>query len=518
MKPSAPDQVAIARSAFPAVVSGRDREFLPAALEILETPPPPLPTALIWTICLFALASLVWSVVGRLDVLAVAPGKIETTEYSKVIEPLEPGKIAAIHVRAGEWVTEGELLFELDPAEATADAQAAEDDLNASLAEIDRRRYAINIVRTAESEESQGSRVIHANEPNSADASQTLDSPVEKLSQRRDLKIDWDVSLPESFRLRENAVLATDLAQLSDSLKAFDEQMAQQSATRKRLNASIAMQYTLVSTLDQRVASRQHAIDLSVGTKNNLYDAQEELEKTQVQLAFDQGQLTETDAALMGVQSEKVKTISQFIADNQNRITEASRRFDQARHAFQKVTARLARTKLHSPIDGVVQQTAVTTVGQVVTTAQELAIITPSGSKLQMEALVANVDIGFVKIGQDAVVKVDAFPFTRFGILHGKIVKIASNAIAEQDAKRALADVTVAASNTSPASMPGEPASFVFPITIALDEGAIRTNGAVFPLTSGMTGTVEIKTDTRRVIDYIFSPLAKIVSEAGGER
>ena len=82
-------------------VSGRDREFLPAALEILESPPPPLPIALMATICAVRAAALAWSFVGRLDVHAVAPGKVETAGYSKVIEPLDPGKIAAIHVEAG---------------------------------------------------------------------------------------------------------------------------------------------------------------------------------------------------------------------------------------------------------------------------------------------------------------------------------------------------------------------------------------------------------------------------------
>jgi len=134
------------------MVSGRDREFLSAALEILETPPP-LPIALIGTICLAALAALVWSFVGRLDVYAVAPGKIETAGYSKVIEPLEPGKITAIHVEAGQSVRTGDLLFELDPAEANADARSAEDVLNASLAEIDRRSYVIDAVRRAQAEE-----------------------------------------------------------------------------------------------------------------------------------------------------------------------------------------------------------------------------------------------------------------------------------------------------------------------------------------------------------------------------
>jgi multidrug resistance efflux pump len=132
--------------------------------------------------------------------------------------------------------------------------------------------------------------------------------------------------------------------------------------------------------------------------------------RSQAQLASDEGQLIETDAALRELQSEKAKTVSQFIADNENKLAEASRKRDEARQALAKATARLARTRLNAPIDGVVQQTAVTTVGQVVTTGQQLAVITPSGGKLQVEALVPNLDIGFVKLGQPAVVKVDAFP------------------------------------------------------------------------------------------------------------
>ncbi len=140
----------------PDAVSGRDREFLPAALEILETPPPPVPIALMATIAAFVVVALAWSFFGRLDVHAVAPGKIETVGYAKVIEPLDPGRVAAIHVEAGQAVKAGDLLFELDPAEAAADAKSAEADTNASLAEIARRRYAIEAVRAAEAEMTRG--------------------------------------------------------------------------------------------------------------------------------------------------------------------------------------------------------------------------------------------------------------------------------------------------------------------------------------------------------------------------
>ena len=508
-------------------VSGRDREFLPAALEILESPPPPLPIVLSATICTFALVALAWSFFGRLDVHAVAPGKIETAGYSKVIEPLDPGKVAAIHVEAGQSVHAGDLLFEIDPAEARSDALAAGDALNASRAEIARRRFAIEAVRSAQGEETraEGAPVdARAQKATAAtdfsEARRTAaPSSVEALAGRSDLAVTWDEGLPETFRLREEAVLRADLGALSDTLKALDRQMAQKLATRKRLDMSIAFQHTLMDTLNARVATRQEAIDKSVGTKINLYDAKEELEKSQSQLASDEGQLIETEAALNALQSEKAKAVSQFIADNENKLAEASRKGDEAREALAKAGARLARTKLAAPIDGVVQQTAVTTIGQVVTTGQQLAAITPNGGKLQVEALVANLDIGFVKLGQAAVIKVDAFPFTRFGVLHGKVVKIASAAIPEEEAKRALANATAAANATSsPQTAPGQQQSFVFPVTVALDETAMTIDNAIIPLTPGMTVSVEIKTDSRRVIDYLLSPLAKIASEAARER
>ena len=180
------------------MVTGRDREFLPAALEILETPPPPLPIALMATICACALAALVWSYFGRLDVHATAPGKIETAGYAKVIEPLDPGKIAAIHVEKGQTVKAGDLLLELDPAEADADAASAQNALNASLAEIARRRYAIDAVRAAKTDAQ-----IAQDSPDARskdDARRRPTGSVESLAGQAELKVAWDGAVPEPFR------------------------------------------------------------------------------------------------------------------------------------------------------------------------------------------------------------------------------------------------------------------------------------------------------------------------------
>ena len=492
-------------------VTGRDREFLPAALEILESPPPPAPVAFMMAICAFFALALVWAFVGRLDIHAVAPGKIERVGRAKVIEPLDPGRISAIRVAQGDRVAAGDVLFELDPTEARADAAAQSDAANASLAEAARRLAEIDIAQAAQRRLNAG--LGPAGAP-------SLRASLEAAGHQARDRIVWDASIPEPFRNRESAVMSADLTQLGDALDDLDKQMAQKEATRQRLAMSIAFQETLMMTLNDRVNTRQQAIDLSVGTKINLYDAKEILLKSQAALASDRGQLIETDAALRELQAQKTKAVSQFVADGRNKLGDAARKADEARDGLDKANARLAHTRLVSPADGVVQQMAVTTIGQVVASGQELAVIAPSDGKLQVEALVANLDIGFVKPGQEVSVKVDAFPFTRFGVVKGKVVRIAAEAVDEQVAKRSLSDATAGSSpNLSPSgAAPGQPASFVFPITVELDADSLLIDGAKTPLSPGMTVSAEIKTDSRRVIDYLWSPLAKTASEALRER
>ncbi len=485
------------------MVSGRDREFLPAALEILETPPSPLAVTLLLTICAFFAAALTWSYYGRLDVDAVAPGKIETVLPTKVIQPLEPGKIATIAVENGSRVKAGDLLLELDPTEARADADASRQALDASLAEVARRRYAIDALRAARAD---------AEGPTPVDA-------LLALADQASEKIAFDSATPPATRLREVKVLGADLDQLTSAMLNLDKQVAQKVATRQRLAMGIEFQVTLMKTLTDRVGTRQASIDKEVGTKLGLYDAKEALEKAQASLASDQGQQIETDAALTELKSQKAKTYSQFLADYENKLADASRKADEARQTLNKAMARLARTRMASPIDGIVQQLAVTTVGQVFTTGQQLMVVSPTGGPLQVVALVANQDIGFIKIGQDAVVTVDAFPFTRFGVLKGKIEKIAASAVDEQEAKRTMVNAASAA-NDANASGPaqGQTQSFVFPVTVTLEGNTIDIAGAPVPLSPGMTVAVEVKTDSRRVIDYFLSPLAKLAGESLRER
>lgn len=483
-------------------IAGTDREFLPAALEIQETPPAPLPMAIMGTICAFALAAILWSFLGRLDVHAVAQGKVVSSQSTKIIQPLEPGRVAAIRVENGSRVKAGDLLIELDASEALADERTSADRLDSSLAEIARRRFSTEVVRAAQG------RVARA------DAAATIDTLFTDVG-----PIPFDAAIPEDARRRETAVLAAELGRLADALAAIDKQVVQKQATRSRLEMATANDRRLIDTVLGRVDTRQQAIDMKVGTKINLYDAQESLDRAQASLAADQGQLIETDASIVQLHAEKQKVLSQSIAEDENHIADAARKADEARQMLAKARVHLDRTRLVAPIDGVVQKMAVTTIGQVVTTGQQLLVVTPDQGPLLIDALVSNLDVGFVEVGQDVVVKVDAFPFTRYGTLRGEVVKIATEAVDEAEAKRTLANATAAAAGAAAVgAAPGVPQSFVFPVTVALKDTTIRIDEKTMPLTPGMTVVIDIKTSSRRVIDYVFSPIAKVSSEALRER
>ncbi|MBV1706392.1 MAG: HlyD family type I secretion periplasmic adaptor subunit [Hyphomicrobiales bacterium] len=510
--PKLPEPAKARPAAFPTSgVHGRDREFLPAALEILETPPAPAPVAFMLTICAVFLFALIWSFYGRLDVYAVAHGKVEVVGHAKVIEPLDPGRVIAIHVTEGAPVKAGQLLIELDPTEALADLKAADDAMYSNQADAERRTFAVAAIRAMKGK-------LDAKVDEKAAASDII--ALETTAANADQDPHFAAAIPNFIRARELAVLRADLSRLSDNLADLDKQMAEKRATQKRLAMSIAFQASRIQTLNQLVKVRQNAIKLKVGTKINLYDAIQQLQRSQASLASDQGQLIETAAALSELQGQKIKVVAQFIADNQNKASGAARKADEARQSAAKAAARLARTKLYAPIDGIVEQLSVTTVGQVVTTGQQLMNVSPRNGRLQVEALVANADIGFVRLGQKASIKVDAFPFTSFGALRGKVVAIAPEAVDEQMAKRALANAVAGANaaTASLASSPGHPDVFVFPVTIALDESTIKVGNERIPIAPGMTTEVEIKTHKRRVIDYFLSPLAKVSSEAFHER
>jgi hemolysin D len=180
---------------------------------------------------------------------------------------------------------------------------------------------------------------------------------------------------------------------------------------------------------------------------------------------------------------------------------------------LKKARQKEAYSRLLAPVAGSVQQLTVHTIGQVVTTGQQLMIVVPKGTKLEVEANLLNRDKGFVREGQEARIKVETFDFTKYGVIDGVVTDVSNDAVS-------------LGQNGGPQSGQGQAAAvaaagagaLVFPVRIALSRETIRVGGKEAPLTPGMSVVAEVKTGNRRVIEYLLSPLLKLKDEAFRER
>lgn len=463
-----------------------DREFLPAALEIFETPPSPIRVACIWLICIAFAVALAWSYFGWLEIYALAQGRIQPNGRSKVVQPLEAGKVAAIAVENGSHVAAGDLLIELDPRETAAERDQQARDLESALAEAARRRVAIKAA---------------------GDLSSNMPT------------VRYPEHTSEEIRAREDGVLASDLAQLLSNRASLAAQRAERVAARDRLRGSIAAREKLIALAREHV----QMIEALNATKSaSRAQVIETLQRYETQAALqigDQGQLGEVEASLATLDRKLEESTAQFVADQTQKLEDADRRADRTKGELVKAMTRHERTRLTSPIAGIVQQLAVTTVGQVVVTGQALMTIVPTGGPIEIEAMIENKDIGFVQPGQPAVVKIDAFPFSRFGTVEGTVVKVSRDAVDQREESQ-LSDPRLTPKSQASMSTAQQSGgqNLVFPATISLSRCSISIDGKDIPLSPGMAVTVEIRTGQRRALDYVLSPLREVTSSAGHER
>jgi hemolysin D len=459
----------------PARRQDHELAFLPAALEITETPPSPTGRATAATIiCAFCLA-LGWACVGSVDIVATAQGKIIPSGRTKLIQPFETGVVRAIHVRNGQRVKAGDVLIELDPTMAGAEEGHLKSDLVAAELEASRLRAALA-----------GKSDIDA--PPGASAAQ--------------------IEMQRQFLIAQSAELSGKLAEI-------DREQAKKEAERASVVAMIGKLEATIPVLQERVDLRKYLYGKELGSKLTYLTEYQDLVAMQQDLVVQRGKMREVDAA------------AATLKETRNRVAAESRRalFDDLAKADEKIASLSQdivkaerKTKLQllaAPIDGVVQQLGVHTIGGVVTAAQVLAVIVPEDSRLEIEAMVSNSDIGFVHAGQEAEIKVDTFSFTRYGLLHGQVLDVSQDAIAldKRDSQEASDKAGTAAATSEPK---GQALSYA--ARVSLDRTQMQVEDGLVNLGPGMAVTVEIKTGSRRIITYLLSPLLRYKQDALRER
>ncbi len=463
-----------------------DYEFLPGALEILEAPLSPVRSGMIVTICAFAATALVWSWFGRVDIIATAQGKIQPVGRTKTIQPLETGKVAAIAVENGARVKAGDVLVRLDPGEARADEGTLEADIGAETAEVLRRTAALSLA---------SDRALGAVPP-----------------------IAFGADVPAAIAAREQRVLAQDIAQLGSAVASLDGQVKEKAAERDRLQATIDAQQQLIATLKERVDMRQILEASKSESRAKVIDALELMQTQAATLAGERGQVGEIAASLERLSRDIDKSFAAFSAENAQKLADAERLRDENVEKLAKARLKTADMTLRSPIDGTVSGSTVTSVGQVLTMGEQVMQIVPSSGRLEIECYLPNADIGFVRVDQEAVVKIDSFPFTDYGTIDGRVTRVAHDAIPQPDADQREQNPAVAAKENGLFGGAQRFQNLVFPVTLAMDRTAMNSEGTEVPLVPGMAVTVEIKTGTRRILSYLFSPILQVTTTAFRER
>jgi hemolysin D len=362
--------------------------FLPAALEIQETPVHPSPRRAMWAILTLFTIALVWSIVGQVDIVAVAQGRIVVSDRTKIVQPLEAGVIRAIHVRDGDKVTAGQLLIELDPTTATADRKGVEEQQRTSTQEAMRTTALQDALRNNRS-------------PSVADpAAQTQ------------LRAEW--------------------GDITARLSRLDAEVQRREAESGTVRAGVAKLQTMLPMAKQREADFKALSEQGFMSGHAGQDRMRERVEIERDLATQQARLKETEAALNESRQAKAAFIAETQRSLSDRQAKATQESAQLTQQGAKTVQREQLTKLTAPVAGTVQQLAVYSTGGVVTPAQTLMVIVPEGGEVTAEVVVDNKDIGFVSAGQKAEVKVETFSFTRFGTVPATLTWVTGDAVTDE--------------------------------------------------------------------------------------
>jgi len=304
---------------------------------------------------------------------------------------------------------------------------------------------------------------------------------------------------------------------LRSSLASLRAQAAQKETEQVGLAKTISAQENLVATQREDVAMKAELRKKGAGSEAQIVKATESLQIQQTALAQDEGRLADAKAAQRVIERNIDEATRKFLADNAQKLDDSERRVDSLRQKLAKARVALSHMVLRSPIDGVAQALSVTTIGQVLSAGQEVVRVVPRSSNLDIEAYLPNSDRGFVKEGDRAIVKVASFPFTRYGTIEARVTQLAHDAIPASSAMQAEVDPTRVRPKTSIGNAHATQ-SLVYPVTLKLQRKTMNIDGRVVPLSPGMAVTVEIRTGSRRILQYLFSPLIKVSSEAMRER
>lgn len=436
-----------------------EAEFLPAALELQLRAASPLPRVLLWSLLGIAIATLLWATFGKVDIVAVAQGRIIPSDRTKVIQPMGTATVKSILVREGDMVTAGDLLVELDDVAARADIARISTEIAALSIEANRAQAML-------------------------DAVQNHTAPVVARPDEASITAWLDAQNLTRGEFTAHAA----------KLRAIDADIAQRKAEWTSVQAQVRKLEATSPIARQRAASLRELANEQYVARNAYLEREQLRLELEGDLASQRSRLKELQAQISSAEEQKASHIAESLRVNLERIRESRQKIASLRQEQIKAGQVLLYTRLTAPVSGTVQQLAVHTVGGVVTAAEKLMLVVPHEDAVLVEAFLPNKDVGFVKKGQEAEIKVETFPYTRYGTLPARIESISEDAIEDKEL------------------------GLIYALRASVPQRTILAGDRDAKLMPGMQVTVEVKTGKRRIIEFFLDPLTQYAQESIRER
>ncbi|MGB0894054.1 MAG: HlyD family type I secretion periplasmic adaptor subunit [Parashewanella sp.] len=452
------------------VRQGDELEFLPAAVEILETPASPAGRTTVWLIMTLFVIAVLWAWFGKIDTEAVALGKLIPVGQVKAIQPLDIGKVEAIYVQDGQHVTRNQRLIKLDPTETEVDVKQVEYELRQAQLDQARLQLVLQIISSAK-----------VTAP---------DLRADLLAQQQ----NWVKEVESPQWVLQQQLLDRDLDYFFSTDKTYAETVTQRKASIGAVKAEIQRLKTLEPLFGEQEKAIRQLLKKGHVSKLEWLNVKEKQIATTQSLVVQISKLQEAKASLQALKTEQQTKSFEFRRERVQQLQQAQQRVQTGLLTLTKAKEREQNRYLISPVNGTVQQLQVHTIGGVVQPAQPVMVIVPEGATLEAEAMVLNKDIGFIHAGQTVELKIDSFPYTRYGLIEGTVRSITSDAV--NDEKQGP----------------------VYPMRITLKQTKILVENKWVPLQPGMTLSAEVKTGKRRLIEFFLAPFLRYQDEALKER
>ncbi len=443
-------------------------DFLPALQRVQAKRPSPLGRLVLYAALGLVVATLAWAALARLDVVAVADGKLVPSSYLKIVQPSEQGVVHEILVQEGEEVREAQVLMRMDAVISEADKRVLA--INHQTRRLALRRIDAQLAEKPLERAADDPPELYAQA--AAQHRANVDAYRSALAQERSVleKARQELAAAEETR----AKLVEVLPHYRDQERAF-EKLAKDGFAGRLL-------YT-----DKRRERVEHEQDLK--TQEHVIGA------ARASIAQSERRLAQIGADYRRqLETERAEVVPQL---------------EQARSELAKQVHREGLLELRAPQDGVVKDLATHTPGTVVAPGTILMTIVPRAERLRAEVWVSNEDIGFVRAAQPAKLKLAAFQFQKYGMLDGEVAQVSADASEAPNP------------NTRSGSLAGRErpaAPLAFRALVDLKSQSLESEGRRYALAPGMQVVAEIHLGRRSVLEYLLSPVQKAFHEAGRER